>query len=912
MNIADSEFFDRTLLTAIDDAIAKAQTEPILLGIEGVRGIGKTSVLNEIVRRSPTSEISRNIVKVDPWDGDRPLAIVEHISGQRISTTSLTPLSPSNRSAGQSSHDQVRQAATPSSSLLLSPIATSRMVELGVDRILAAIHGGKHFIAVDDLDLAEQTDQEVLARLRSAAVGYPVLIVVTGRSISSGVALACDQLIRIDRLGVDESRLFAQRLIGAKPGQLLQRHIDSCEGIPATIVDLVQFAKADDLLVTGDDGVDLCTDDLPPTMVARMIRRLQQLGEMPTRLAQIASVIAGPIEIARCMSIADRTEQPMQSEVSLLVDAEIFSWKDGKLEWAQELIRESVLATLTRSMRQDIERRTAHWLIAASAPPEHVLAHLEESDVSDEELIPWLERVGSDSLSNQARSRALCELVKRSPQHALDKALLRRWATSAIEASDREMLLLALDHVIAADPSDGLGWTYKLTKLLSENRMAEASDCARRALAVVVEPAWQARILAGAVLAGMTALDPSVPDQMQQAVDLAEKTGDVDAICAVYTVRSRVAAHHLDARAAFEYGHRSLAAASSGEPIDFLQYQPHFFAAVAALECDALDVAQSIVLEGRALSDRLGSVAWSYPLLSAVGSRVHWELGEHDEAVIDATTAVLVAREGQVRPTLLPAVSVLAEHALLTDDVDGAQTWIQRGDEILAEGNFFGIEHLAVARSQVLCRAGSTDLAFMSLWQIWQLLDAAGVSVALFDLVPMLVRCALVGDRPDDLTALDAVIARGTQLAASATGAPRLVPIMQWAAGMRSGNVAEIERAIDAIPLQRVQLRADLRAIAIEVIPTQLPTNASANEPAQTEVMSANTTSSNTNVALDLVTRFTATERLVAEAIAKGCSNREIAEQCFMGIRTVETHVANVLRKLCVRTRVQAAVLLGS
>jgi non-specific serine/threonine protein kinase len=53
--------------------------------------------------------------------------------------------------------------------------------------------------------------------------------------------------------------------------------------------------------------------------------------------------------------------------------------------------------------------------------------------------------------------------------------------------------------------------------------------------------------------------------------------------------------------------------------------------------------------------------------------------------------------------------------------------------------------------------------------------------------------------------------------------------------------------------------------------------------------------------------RLTARERQVAALIAKGMSNREIAETMVLGKRTVETYVSRILHKLSFDSRVQIA-----
>jgi DNA-binding NarL/FixJ family response regulator len=55
--------------------------------------------------------------------------------------------------------------------------------------------------------------------------------------------------------------------------------------------------------------------------------------------------------------------------------------------------------------------------------------------------------------------------------------------------------------------------------------------------------------------------------------------------------------------------------------------------------------------------------------------------------------------------------------------------------------------------------------------------------------------------------------------------------------------------------------------------------------------------------------QLTPRERDVATAVARGLSNAEIAEQLFLGLATVKTHVAHLFAKLDVTNRVQIARL---
>jgi DNA-binding NarL/FixJ family response regulator len=55
--------------------------------------------------------------------------------------------------------------------------------------------------------------------------------------------------------------------------------------------------------------------------------------------------------------------------------------------------------------------------------------------------------------------------------------------------------------------------------------------------------------------------------------------------------------------------------------------------------------------------------------------------------------------------------------------------------------------------------------------------------------------------------------------------------------------------------------------------------------------------------------QLTPREQEVLQLIAKGCSNREIAEQLYISERTVKNHVNSLLRRLDLRDRTQVAIL---
>jgi non-specific serine/threonine protein kinase len=66
-------------------------------------------------------------------------------------------------------------------------------------------------------------------------------------------------------------------------------------------------------------------------------------------------------------------------------------------------------------------------------------------------------------------------------------------------------------------------------------------------------------------------------------------------------------------------------------------------------------------------------------------------------------------------------------------------------------------------------------------------------------------------------------------------------------------------------------------------------------------------TLADTSTDAPLTDRLTRREREVAELVARGLTNRQIASELHLSERTIENHVSNILRKLALASRAQVA-----
>jgi predicted ATPase len=210
-----------------------------------------------------------------------------------------------------------------------------------------------------------------------------------------------------------------------------------------------------------------------------------------------------------------------------------------------------------------------------------------------------------------------------------------------------------------------------------------------------------------------------------------------------------------------------------------------------------------------------------------------------------------------------------------------------------------------------------------------------GTRAAELDLAPLGARCRMMLGYPlldlGDLSAARTVLAEGFQMStdvgdrwfvqlglgafaglAAKTGRPRLALRLAGAAeAYRDKNEFTMPEPIDEIvdrwlaPTRAKAGRAAGRLLAEgrKLSPEEAVGLVLANEPAEPGRQSASRLGPRRGSSSALTRR----EAEVAALVARGLTNRDIAAQLFLSVRTVEVHVDHVLTKLGFRTRTQLA-----
>jgi DNA-binding NarL/FixJ family response regulator len=170
----------------------------------------------------------------------------------------------------------------------------------------------------------------------------------------------------------------------------------------------------------------------------------------------------------------------------------------------------------------------------------------------------------------------------------------------------------------------------------------------------------------------------------------------------------------------------------------------------------------------------------------------------------------------------------------------------------------------------------------------------------------------LAGQQLDLANRLGTPGARGTALRAAARAAPpdQRITLLQQAVSLLSGSPAGLERARALVDLGAALRRANRRGEAREPLSRALDLAQRGGlrliaQRARDELLAAGA-----RPRRDMLTgpeALTPAEHRIAALAAAGHTNREIAEQLYITLRTVETHLTHAFQKLQITTRAQLA-----
>lgn len=325
-------------------------------------------------------------------------------------------------------------------------------------------------LLLDDLQWADPASLLVLQRLVRTVQQLPLLVVGAYRAVPEArdvdrlyqsLGMRGQTVLKLAPLSPPAVSVLLDDLCGGKPGPRLRRMADKAAGNPLYVRELAAA-------LLREEAIDLCggiaevTVGCPvPPLTTLIAHRLRYLREEVLQALRVASVLGAGSTVADLATVLDR---PTHELLSIVAEAEatgILREVGDRLVFRHDLIRHALYSAVPGSVRAMLHLKTAQALAGAGAAPERVAEHLlVAAPAAGEFLTAWL-------------VESAAQLTTRAPAAAL------------------QLIDQALDLADPHDPrQDHLQW-HRAIAQLSCGHLAEAEETARCALARTHDLTWE-------------------------------------------------------------------------------------------------------------------------------------------------------------------------------------------------------------------------------------------------------------------------------------------------------------------------------------------------------------------------------------------------------------------------------------
>jgi DNA-binding CsgD family transcriptional regulator len=792
-------------------------------------------------------------------------------------------------------------------------------------------------LIVDDAQWADRASLEVLAYLARRTDDLPLLIAIGARGDDPD---APSGLLR--QLGGGGSTvLHPQRLTPRGAARLIQRvapgtSVEVCRRCHASVAGnpwlLGELARQ--IAVHGPEAIDAAGDDAPPiSAIARNVvrRRLAELAPSDRAVVEALAVIGEGAPPHVVAAVAGVEVDELSPALDALQAAGLLA-PDGR-RFAHELIAAAIGADLPPAARERLHRETARALIRAGAGTDTIASHLVQCPPhADPAVSELLQRAAAEAAQRGAPrtaaaylERALCE---RAPGE--DRGhMLAQLAMAAFDAglpNSQGRLLEALDE--AHDRASRIDVLTRLAMLSildgGDPGLAHLFD---RELAAEADP--DARLAIEAAALDMLLM---IPNRHQER---ARRVAAIDLFAIRDPVVQRVVIAHRALLAA-EGGtpNAAASAALAGAALDgdhlldeASRRGAYRFAVGALVMTDHADAAREAIARLREHAAARGSLrlraaaAWHAAELALRCGRIAdaenearmvFSLVDSDVNMLTGgATGVLVCALAE-RGEFQEARDILHERGF--DGSLGRMPWDA------------GIRH---ARARLWLTEGDFERAYTEACETGALREAEGCPNPAWSTWRSTAALALahMGRREEAATLADAELALAERFGAPVPIA-RALHARAVAEADPAARIALCERALRVATgapallesiRARLELGGTLRYVGrrVEAREALRPALADADtvgavllaQRARRELVATGLRPR--QAAVEGAAALTPRQRQVCDLAANGKGNRAIAQELFLSIKTVETHLAAGYRKLGVNTRAELAASLA-
>jgi DNA-binding CsgD family transcriptional regulator len=887
-----------------------------VLLVEGEAGMGKSSLIGEGVRLANRLSVPVGIGAAEPSE-------------------SVAELAPLLRALFDGSEPLLDRAGL--SSLRTGPEQRYWWLQDLQSLLERAAMEGPLLIFLDDVQWADSGTLAALRVLPPRLASVPIGWVLAMRPDQGSEQLrrtveyladeGAERLV-LEPLSQAAVAQMASDVMQAEPDETLLQMAGEAGGNPFLLAELLEGLREEKLVRVNSGQATLIDYTLPDRVRTSMRERLARMSESPRQVATVAGSLGRTFSVSELAAMLALPPASLLPSVEQLIEAGVVRERGDQLSFKHDLVREAVRLACAPSARRALDRQAADVMLAKGALPVDVAIQLAASaELGDEVAITTLLTAAealatTDPGASADLSRRALELAPE--RHPLRGPLVVQAAMSLHAAGRIEEAKAFADNAMrqvlpAAEEAEvrlGIAGMWLVSPDVRVHASREALKL--KGLPEQLRLAHMAKLAYNLVAAGRT-------EEAQAALsDAAAASGRLDRVARFPLALSEGGLQYVGgdfARALelFETILRDGLAEAHG--LDELLTRLWRSKALLALDRDedALQAIDEIIVE----SLKRG-FSWFLHVAEITRGQMLLQLGRLED--------LSVVLDGRFDPRGPPVVTImdasgvvaLGRLALHTGDVRQVRQTSEIAQAMLNESTPGVRRHAAWLLSlqatadgdpqqahQWLCAMGGPERTQV-LSRIW--LDMADE--------PQMVRIALaVGDRE----LAESAVADANRRAQLCPGVPSLAAIAAHASGLLDGDVDKLSAAVSLFErsprmlaiaaawedLGLAHQRQGAAESAIEALTRALVLFARAGATQDSARLRSSLRALGIRRRVPTAEKpvagwaaMTKSELAVAELVANGLTNREIAERLFVSPHTVNTHLRHVFAKLQVNSRV--------
>jgi DNA-binding NarL/FixJ family response regulator len=806
------------------------------------------------------------------------------------------------------------------------------------DAIRAAAAETPLAIVLDDIHWADNGTLLALRSLAGARPDVAVLWVLTARSGAGGPAVqetlsvlesADAAVVRVAAMSPVAVADMVHDVVRANADESLLKLAAKAHGNPFLVRELVGGLGEEGRLDVSGGRAVATGHGLPRRLSANMEQRLDHLSDGAGEVVRVAAVLPDRFSAGLLAAMLERQPSSLMSAVEEAVRADLLVEDGEQLRFRHDLLREATRQSLPQSLRRTIERQSASVMLRMGAAPAEVATQLARSaKPGDKEAIDAL-RQAAQSVSHSDASAA-ADLSKRAlellpaddPDHgqlvAETVGLLNR--ASRYEEAE-ELVVAALSE--AASPQEAAEIRLRRATLTQHSPQRRVEENRRALQLADISEVTRARHLA------WLAYNLALHDQRgearaaaDEAAAAAASTGDLEAaIMANLTLALLDGGEGYADRALRQLaGVCALARTSDATAA-------HFSAAISYANQLAvvgrLDDAAAQAADGTEQARRERN-AMALDVWAKMDGVVHFAAGRLSATRAATESLPPPQRSGATELDMVRTV-ILAEVAARTDDRNLLQQMVNDA-------------HNAYPTGSPMVRRAAAHVLALAAWQREDVHDAmrwlGGITLFGTPVLPQVLDQVILGARVASAAGDAGLRARVLQATDMLERERPAIPLFTGVARHARGILERDAPAlVAAAELLHSSSRPLLYAAAAEDAGAELARTDHPDQAVHQLNAAFDTYLHHESLAdarrvgrelrrLGVQRRIvsprvktgwdslTDSELRVVTLIARGVTNRDVAEQLHLSLHTVKTHVHNAFAKLDINTRAQLTRLM--